>query len=148
MSLVLLLNGPNLNLLGQRQPEIYGAETLDDVEAACLALGNELGLDIEAMQSNHEGELVDAIQGARGRAEAIVINPGAYSHTSIAILDALNAFEGPVMEVHVSQIHRREPFRHHSYVSHRADALIAGAGVQGYGLALRRVAMLLGTAEA
>ena len=143
MPLVLVLNGPNLNLLGQRQPEIYGGETLTDVEAACRTLCGELGLDIETVQSNHEGELVDAIQGARGRADAILVNPGAYSHTSIAILDALNAFKGTVVEVHVSQIHRREPFRHHSYVSHRADAVIAGAGTQGYDLGLRRIASVL-----
>ncbi len=116
---VLILNGPNLNLLGQRQPEVYGRTTLADVEAACRALGAELGLGIECAQSNHEGALVDMIQGARGVKAGIVINPGAYSHTSVAILDALNAFEGVVIEVHISNIHKREAFRHHSYVSHR-----------------------------
>ncbi|HMO08567.1 MAG TPA: type II 3-dehydroquinate dehydratase [Paracoccaceae bacterium] len=140
---VLVLNGPNLNLLGTRQPEVYGRETLADVEAACIATGADLGLTVTCLQSNHEGALVDAIQEARTHAAAIVINPGAYSHTSVAILDALNAFDGPVMEVHISQIHRREAFRHHSWVSHRADAVIAGAGTQGYCLALRRVARLL-----
>jgi 3-dehydroquinate dehydratase-2 len=140
---VLLLNGPNLNLLGQRQPEVYGPQTLADVEAAATALGRELGLAVTAVQSNHEGALVDAIQAARGTAKGIVINPGAYSHTSIAILDALNAFDGPVMEVHISNIHRREPFRHHSFVSARAEAVVAGLGSEGYLAALRRLAQLL-----
>jgi 3-dehydroquinate dehydratase-2 len=140
---VLILNGPNLNLLGQRQPEVYGRETLADVEAACRALGGELGLAVECAQSNHEGALVDLIQGARGRVAGIVINPGAYSHTSVAILDALNAFEGVVIEVHISNIHKREAFRHHSFVSHRADGVIAGCGTQGYLLALRRIAMVV-----
>ncbi len=141
---VLLLNGPNLNLLGQRQPEIYGAQTLAEVEATCAALAGQLGLSLTAQQSNHEGALVDLIQAARGSAAAIVINPGAYSHTSVAILDALNAFEGVVIEVHISNIHQREAFRHHSFVSARADGVIAGCGTDGYLLALRRVASLLG----
>ena len=144
MPKILILNGPNLNLLGQRQPEIYGRETLDDVCAACARLGAELGLEVEAYQSNHEGDLVDRIQAARGAAQGIVINPGAYSHTSVAILDALNAFEGPVIEVHISNIHKREAFRHHSYVSQRADGVIAGLGTEGYQAALRWLAMLLG----
>jgi 3-dehydroquinate dehydratase-2 len=142
--LVYVMNGPNLNLLGQRQPEIYGAETLADVEAGCATLAADLGLTVRCLQSNHEGQLVDWIQEARGAAAAIVINPGAYSHTSIAILDALNAFEGLVMEVHISNIHAREPFRHHSHVSGRATAVIAGCGTDGYGFALRRIARLLG----
>ena len=141
--LVTLLNGPNLNLLGQRQPEIYGRETLEDVVTRVADLGVELGLQITALQSNHEGQLVDWIQAARGTSSAIIINPGAYSHTSIALLDALNAFDGPVLEVHISNIHQREAFRHHSYVSHRADGVIAGCGTEGYLLALRRVASLL-----
>lgn len=140
--LVTLLNGPNLNLLGLRQPEIYGRETLADVVAATGALAADLGLALEAMQSNHEGQLVDWIHAARGRSAGIVINPGAYSHTSIAILDALQAFEGPVLEVHISNIHRREAFRHHSYVSARAEGVIAGFGTEGYLLALRRMATL------
>jgi 3-dehydroquinate dehydratase-2 len=144
MADILILNGPNLNLLGQRQPEVYGHETLADVEAKCRALGAELGLGVAFAQSNHEGALVDHIQGARGRCAGIVINPGAYSHTSVAILDALNAFEGVVIEVHVSNIHRREAFRHHSYVSLRADGVIAGCGTDGYLLALRRIAGVLG----
>ena len=141
--IVTLLNGPNLNLLGQRQPEIYGAATLDDVVARCRAVAEAGGLALEAFQSNHEGALVDRIQEARGTSAGIVINPGAYTHTSIAILDALNAFEGPVVEVHVSNIHRRESFRHRSYVSLRADGVIAGCGVQGYEFAVAHVARLL-----
>ncbi|SDZ49741.1 3-dehydroquinate dehydratase [Jannaschia faecimaris] len=141
MTKTLILNGPNLNLLGQRQPEIYGAETLADVEAACAALATDLGLGaVACLQSNHEGQLVDWIQEARGTRDAIVINPGAYSHTSVAILDALNAFDGLVVEVHISNIHRREAFRHHSYVSGRADAVIAGLGTEGYMAALRYLA--------
>jgi 3-dehydroquinate dehydratase-2 len=142
--LVLLLNGPNLNLLGQRQPEIYGRETLADVVAACTARAATLALALEAAQSNHEGALVDLIQGARGRAAGIILNPGAYSHTSVAILDALSAFDGPVLEVHISNIHRREAFRHHSYVSTRAEGVIAGFGTEGYLFALDRMARLLG----
>ena len=135
---ILLMNGPNLNLLGQRQPEIYGADTLADVEKICRKIADSNGIGFEAVQSNSEGQLVDWIQAARGKHDAIVINPGAYSHTSIAILDALNAFEGKVIEVHVSNIHAREAFRHHSYVSHRADGIIIGCGVMGYDLAMQR----------
>ena len=142
-SRVLVLNGPNLNLLGLRQPEVYGRETLADVEEMCRKAGGELGLDVTCEQSNFEGGMVEAIHRARDEADAIVVNPAAYSHTSVAILDALNAFDGPVIEVHISQVHRRETFRHHSYVSHRADAVIAGCGTQGYVLALQRVATLL-----
>jgi 3-dehydroquinate dehydratase-2 len=141
--LVTLLNGPNLNLLGLRQPEIYGQETLDDVASKVSDLAEELGLGLKALQSNHEGQLVDWIHAARGTSAAIIINPGAYSHTSVAILDALNAYEGVVIEVHISNIHKREAFRHHSYVSARADGVIAGCGTEGYLLALRRIATLL-----
>ena len=140
---ILVLNGPNLNLLGQRQPEIYGRETLADVEAALARLAAELGVAVACHQSNHEGQLVDWIQEARKDAAGIIINPGAYSHTSVAILDALNAFEGPVLEVHISNIHKREAFRHNSFVSSRADGVIAGFGTEGYLLALRRMAGLL-----
>ncbi len=143
-----VLNGPNLNLLGLREPEIYGAATLDDVEESCRSLAAELGLEIGFAQSNSEGAIVDLIHAARGEAEAIVINPAGYTHTSVAILDALNAFEGPVIEVHISNVHRRESFRHHSYVSLRADGVIAGCGVQGYELALRRIAVMLATGSA
>ena len=141
---VWVLNGPNLNLLGRRQPEIYGSETLDDVIARLRALAVDLGLEIRAEQSNHEGQLVDWIHEARSGGAAIVLNAGAYTHTSIAILDALNTFEGPVIEVHISQVHKREAFRHHSYVSARADAVIAGLGTEGYDAALRRIARLVG----
>ena len=140
---IYVLNGPNLNLLGLRQPEIYGSQTLDDVAAEMTALAADLGVAVQLMQSNHEGQLVDWIQQARNAASGIIINPGAYSHTSVAILDALNAYDGPVLEVHISNIHKREAFRHHSHVSGRANGVIAGFGVEGYGLALRRMANLL-----
>ena len=139
-----ILNGPNLNLLGQRQPEIYGHETLADVETACAAVAAERGLAVKLLQSNWEGQIVDWIHAARQEAAGIIINPGALTHTSVAVLDALNAFEGPVLEVHVSNVHRRESFRQHSYVSLRADGVIAGCGTEGYDLALRRLATLLG----
>ena len=142
--LVTVLNGPNLNLLGKRQPHIYGHETLADVEADCRALAAELGLELRFLQSNHEGQLVDWIHEARETAGGLAINPAAFTHTSVAILDALNTFEGPVIEVHISNVHKREAFRHHSYVSLRADGVIAGLGTQGYGLALRRLAHLIG----
>ncbi len=141
--LVHVLNGPNLNLLGKRQPEIYGRDTLADVETLCRETAAGTGLEIRFLQSNHEGELVGWIHEARDEAAAIVMNPAAYTHTSVAILDALNAFEGPVIEVHISNVHKRESFRHRSYVSLRADGVIAGCGVQGYALALMRVATLL-----
>jgi len=140
---VYVLNGPNLNLLGKRQPDIYGRETLSDVETDCRRLGAELGLDIVFRQSNREYELIDWIHEARENAKGIVINPAAFTHTSVAILDALNAFEGPVLEIHISNVHKREEFRHHSFVSGRADGVIAGFGTQGYGLCLRRMAQVL-----
>ena len=140
---IFILNGPNLNLLGLRQPEIYGSQTLDDVAEACSALADDLGVSIRFLQSNHEGQLVDWIQEARAASSGIIINPAAYSHTSVAILDALNAFDGPVIEVHISNIHKREPFRQHSFVSARADGVIAGCGVEGYLLGLRRMAGLV-----
>lgn len=133
---IYVLNGPNLNLLGKRQPEIYGHETLADVQARMERRGAELGLEIAFFQSNHEGEIVETIHEARDKADGIVINPAAYSHTSVAILDALNTFEKPVVEVHISNIHKREAFRHHSYVSSRAEGVIAGLGTLGYVLAL------------
>lgn len=141
---IYILNGPNLNLLGRRQPEIYGAETLEDVLARAGGVAKALGLTVRGLQSNHEGELIGWIHEARDKAAGIVINPGAFTHTSVAILDALNAFDGPVIEVHISNIHKREAFRHHSYVSLRADGVIAGCGTEGYDLALRRLATLLG----
>jgi 3-dehydroquinate dehydratase-2 len=141
-NLVYVLNGPNLNLLGKRQPEIYGRETLADVERDCTALAGELGLEVRFLQSNWEGQIVDWVHEAREAAVGIVINPGAFTHTSVAILDALNAFEGTVIEVHISNVHKRERFRHHSYVSLRADGIIVGCGTQGYRLALRRIGEL------
>lgn len=143
MPSVLLLNGPNLNLLGAREAEIYGRTTLSDAEALCRDRASALGLTVECRQSNSEGTLVDWIQEAHGRFDAIVINPGAYSHTSIAILDALAAIGLPVVEVHVSNIHRREDFRHRSYVSKVATGVICGFGASGYGLALEAVKTLL-----
>ncbi|MGI3902190.1 MAG: type II 3-dehydroquinate dehydratase [Janthinobacterium lividum] len=141
--LVYVLNGPNLNLLGKRQPEIYGRETLADVEAECRRVAEGLGLEIRFLQSNTEGQIVDWVHEARETAGGIAINPAAYSHTSVAILDALNAFDGPIIEVHISNVHKRESFRHHSYVSLRADGVIAGFGTQGYGLAMQRLARLI-----
>lgn len=141
---VMILNGPNLNLLGKRQPHIYGHETLADVEAACRALAAELGLTIRFHQSNREYELIDWIHEVRETAAGIIINPAAFTHTSVAILDALATCECPVIELHISNVHRREAFRHHSYVSAVATAVMAGAGTHGYQLALRHVAHLVG----
>jgi 3-dehydroquinate dehydratase-2 len=141
--LVCVLNGPNLNLLGKREPQIYGHETLADVEADCRKLAEELRLEIRFHQSNREYEIIDWIHEARETAGGIVINPGAFTHTSIAILDALNTFEPPIIEVHISNVHKRETFRHHSYVSTVASGVIAGFGTQGYELALRRLARLI-----
>ncbi|MBS99019.1 MAG: type II 3-dehydroquinate dehydratase [Oceanospirillaceae bacterium] len=133
---IYVLNGPNLNLLGKRQPEIYGHETLADVEARMVEKARGLGLEIEFFQSNYEGALVEKIHEARDKAAGIIINPAAYTHTSVAILDALNTFDNPVVEVHISNIHKREAFRHHSYVSMRAEGIIAGMGTLGYVMAL------------
>ena len=140
---VLVLNGPNLNMLGKRQPQIYGRETLADVERACRIEALRLGLAVEFAQSNHEGVLVDLIQAAREKNSAIVINAGAYTHTSVALLDALNAAELPAVEVHISNIYKRESFRHRSYISPAAVGVIAGLGIQGYRLALQALARLL-----
>ena len=142
--LVYVLNGPNLNLLGKRQPHIYGHETLADVEKDCRAVAKELKLELRFHQSNREYEIIDWIHAARGRAAGVVINPAAFTHTSVAILDALNAFDGPIIEVHISNVHKREPFRHHSYVSGVASAVIVGCGTQGYAFALQRMAKLIG----
>tara|TARA_R110002051_G_scaffold63765_3_gene116038 strand:- start:11013 stop:11447 length:435 start_codon:yes stop_codon:yes gene_type:complete len=141
--LITVLNGPNLNLLGQREPEKYGSKSLADVEAEVTALSAELGLKVLFLQSNSEGSLVDMIHAARENSAGIIINPAAYSHTSVAILDALNTYDGPVIEVHISNIHNREAFRHHSFVSARAQGVIAGCGTQGYCLALRHIATLV-----
>lgn len=136
---LLLLNGPNLNLLGTREPDLYGTATLADIEHRVTVLGKELGFDVRAAQSNHEGALVDEIHRARLDCAGIVINPGAYSHTSIAIADALSAVDLPVAEVHLTNIHRREAFRHHSYVSAVASMVVAGAGALGYDVAVRHL---------
>jgi 3-dehydroquinate dehydratase-2 len=137
--LIYVLNGPNLNLLGKRQPEIYGEDTLADVELLCRKLLTEHKFDLVFRQTNAEHELIGWIHEARDVATAIIINPAAYSHTSIAILDALNTFDGSVVEVHISDIHAREEFRHHSYVSLRANKEVVGEGIQGYLIALRWV---------
>ena len=144
---VLVLNGPNLNLLGTREPEVYGSTTLADIEADCASAGQQLGLNIDCRQSNSEGQLVDWIQEARNSHDAIVINPGAYSHTSVAILDALQAVDLPVLEVHLSNIHKREPFRHKSYVSAVAVGVICGFGALGYRLALQAAAQVLNSEQ-
>jgi 3-dehydroquinate dehydratase-2 len=141
MKTIVILNGPNLNLLGKRQPEIYGHETLDDVSRMCSQACAE-GFDIRFLQSNHEGQIIDWIHEARETTCGLVINPGAFTHTSIAILDALNSYEPPVIEVHISQVHKREAFRHHSYVSKRADGVIAGFGIAGYVAAVHRICQL------
>lgn len=133
---ILILNGPNLNMLGVREPEIYGTQTLDDIEKMCRAKAKELGLKITFLQSNYEGELVECIQRARGAFDGIVINAAAYTHTSVAIHDALKIFGGPVVEVHLSDPKTREPFRHHSYITPLAAAVIAGKGAAGYEEAL------------
>lgn len=138
MKTIYLLNGPNLNLLGKRQPEIYGHDTLEDVERNVRALLPE-GYDLRFHQSNWEGQIIDWIHEARTNGCGIVINPGAFTHTSVAILDALNTFEGPVIEIHISNVHKRESFRHHSYVSLRAEGVIAGLGIEGYEAAVRRI---------
>ena len=137
MTSILVLNGPNLNLLGKRQPEIYGSATLEDVANLCRAAAGDVPVRLE--QSNHEGVLIDLIHAARGTTHGIVINAGAYTHTSVAILDALNTYDGPVIEVHISNIHKREPFRHHSYISARADGVIVGLGIDGYAAAIRHI---------
>jgi 3-dehydroquinate dehydratase-2 len=137
---LLLLNGPNLNLLGTREPEIYGPTTLAQVEESTRELAAEFGFDLRAVQSNAEGALIDAIHAARVDCAGIIINPAAYSHTSVAIADALSAVALPVVEVHLSNVARREAFRHHSYVSAVADAVIAGAGPLGYAFAVRYLA--------
>ncbi|KRE33708.1 3-dehydroquinate dehydratase [Mycobacterium sp. Soil538] len=137
---LLLVNGPNLNLLGTRQPEVYGSTTLAQIEARVRDVAAESSLEVRAVQSNHEGELIDAIQSAREDCAAIVINPAAYSHTSVAIADALRSVDLPVAEVHLSNIHAREEFRHHSYVSAVADMVVAGAGPFGYEMAVRYLA--------
>lgn len=140
---LLLVNGPNLNLLGTREPEVYGSDTLEDVFALATETARDAGFDLRAFQSNHEGALIDAIHEAKRDCDGIVINPGAYTHTSIALRDALIGVGLPFAEVHISNVHAREPFRHHSYLSDVASCVIVGAGVQGYAFAVRRLATIL-----
>ena len=143
LPLIAVLNGPNMNMLGLRQPHLYGSATLDDVEALCAETAEQLGLAIDFRQTNGEGELITWVQQCRGRAAGIVINPAGYTNTSIALMDALLATELPVIEVHITNIHRREEFRHISYVSKAAVGVICGLGVGGYALALQGMADLL-----
>lgn len=142
---LMVLNGPNLNLLGVREPHIYGATTLDAIRASCEEFAKFLGVSLLFYQSNHEGELVDLIQSARQRAEAIIINPAAYSFTSIAIIDALKTFEGPIIELHISNIHARDELHRHSKISGTAKAVIAGLGAYGYIVAMQAAGQMLGT---
>jgi 3-dehydroquinate dehydratase II len=142
---IYILNGPNLNLLGTRQPEIYGHATLADVERLCRAVAAQQGLAVEFRQSNHEGQIIDWIQEARAqRAAGLIINPAGYTHTSVAILDALLALEAPIIEVHISDIRTREPFRRHSYVSQAARTVISGEGIDGYQRAVSELAAVIG----
>lgn len=147
-SSILILNGPNLNLLGQRETAVYGRETLDDVRRLCEREAGALGLAVDFRQSNHEGVLVDWVHEARGNAAGLIVNAGAYSHTSLALHDALRAFDGPIIEVHLSNIYRREAFRHHSYVSLAATGVICGLGSEGYRIALQALRTQLAAAAA
>jgi len=143
MTLIYVLNGPNLNLLGQREPEIYGHDTLASIEALCKAKAKSLGLEIDFRQTNIEGELVNHIHEARTKAQGIVINAGAYTHTSVALHDAVKAVGLPTIEVHLSNVYKREAFRHHSYLSPVAEGVICGFGPQSYELALEGLASVL-----
>lgn len=139
---IAVLNGPNLNLLGVRKPEVYGRDTLADVEALCAREAERFGLTIDARQSNHEGVIIDAVHELRTSAVGFVVNAGAWTHTSVALRDALETVEGPIIEVHISNVHAREDFRHHSYLSSIASGIIVGCGVQGYAFAVARIAAL------
>ncbi|HWC23632.1 MAG TPA: type II 3-dehydroquinate dehydratase [Flexivirga sp.] len=145
---VTVINGPNLNLLGTREPEIYGHETLADIEAQCAATAREFGLTVDCFQSNSEGAIVDKLHSVRESTAGIVLNAGAYTHTSVAIRDALANVRAPFIEVHISNVHAREAFRHHSYLSDVAAAVIVGCGSQGYEFAIRRLATLIGVGTA
>lgn len=147
MTSILLLNGPNLNLLGTREPDIYGATTLAELEELCRGWGEKVGLAVSCAQSNHEGELVDALQAASGTHAGIVVNAGAFTHTSIALLDAIKGVALPTIEVHMSNIHSREEFRHHSYIAQAAIGVVAGFGIDSYRLALEAMARHLSSAS-
>ena len=147
MKPVLILNGPNLNLLGEREPHLYGSETLADVQAACERTAAGLHLQVDFRQTNAEYQLIEWIHAARHNTSGLVINPGGLTHTSVSLMDALGAYDPPVIEVHISNIHRREEFRHFSYVSRVADGVIAGLGTQGYLLALQLLHTLIGGNE-
>ncbi|GAC50548.1 type II 3-dehydroquinate dehydratase [Gordonia aichiensis] len=136
---ILLLNGPNLNTLGVRQPEVYGSATLADVVELAERTAGELGYGLRAAQTNHEGQMIDWLHEARGNISGIVINPGAWTHTSVALADALVIPEVPIIEVHISNVHQREAFRHHSYVSPLASGIVIGCGIRGYEFAIRRL---------
>jgi 3-dehydroquinate dehydratase-2 len=138
---ILLINGPNLNLLGTREPHIYGSTTLSDVVSSCTSHATSLGASLKAFQSNHEGAIIDEIQAGRGRFDGIIINPGGFTHTSVVIRDALLAVDIPFIELHVSNVHAREPWRHHSYFSDKAVAVIVGMGTHGYKVAVEHVAL-------
>jgi 3-dehydroquinate dehydratase-2 len=144
---ILVLNGPNLNLLGTRQPEVYGSTTLKDIEVMCTTSAQQLDVDVAFLQSNHEGVLIDAIHAARGVHDGIILNAGAYTHTSVAIMDAIKSVSIPVIELHLSNIHQREEFRHLSYISKVAVGQICGFGAAGYPLALQALCDYLGTAD-
>jgi 3-dehydroquinate dehydratase-2 len=149
MKRILVLNGPNLNLLGVREPAVYGSDTLADVERLCRDEGARLGVDIECRQSNHEGELIDWIQAAgreqvAGNLLGVILNAGAYTHTSVALHDAIKGSQASVVELHISNVHAREPFRHHSYISPAARGIIVGFGVQGYAIAIDALMRLAG----
>ena len=144
MASILILNGPNLNLLGTRQPEVYGTTTLTDIESACQVHAKKSGHELAFVQSNHEGEMIDALHDARGRHNGVILNAGAYTHTSIALMDAIASIELPTVEVHLSNIHAREAFRHHSYVSKVALGQICGFGATGYLLAIDALGAHLG----
>ncbi len=146
MTSLLILNGPNLNLLGTRQPEVYGKTTLAEVEAMCADKAKACGCSVTCLQSNHEGELVDAIQAARGTHDGIILNAGAYTHTSVALMDAIASVEVPVIELHLSNIHAREEFRHKSYIAPVAVGQICGFGPNGYSLAIDAMLYYLGQA--
>ncbi len=144
---ILILNGPNLNLLGTRQPEVYGPTTLADIEALCHAKAKTLGVDIVFAQSNHEGEMVDMLHAARGTHDGIILNAGAYTHTSVALMDAISSIMIPVIELHLSNIHAREEFRHKSYIAPVAVGQICGFGAAGYPLAMDAILSYIGEAQ-